>query len=156
MYSNFHELCKHFISEVFSGQEMLNLLSLNPGRGRHSGFRIIKERKGFPQYYQWKFWYLRNRKRILYQISAVSEKIKKLFYTIWEPSDLVYKIEEIKSISVKNQILYVEVPAGEPSGGMEIQVISSPWFYIYCSHRLQIYLCRIKIFKIIMDKSIFR
>jgi len=39
-----------------------------------------------------------------------------------------HKVEEIKSVSVKNQILYVEVPAGEPSGGMEIQVISSPWF----------------------------
>lgn len=38
-----------------------------------------------------------------------------------------HKIDEIKNISVKNQILYVEVPAGEPSGGMEIQVISSPW-----------------------------
>lgn len=36
-----------------------------------------------------------------------------------------HRISEIKSISVKNNILYVEVPFVE-SGGMEIQVISNP------------------------------
>ncbi|ASW74396.1 hypothetical protein IQ37_04855 [Chryseobacterium piperi] len=37
-----------------------------------------------------------------------------------------YKITEIKSISVKDNILYVEVPQRE-SGGMQIQVMSNPW-----------------------------
>lgn len=37
-----------------------------------------------------------------------------------------HRIAEIKSVSVKDNILYVEVPFVE-SGGMEIQVISNPW-----------------------------
>ena len=38
-----------------------------------------------------------------------------------------HTIREIKSISVKDNVLYVEVPMYE-SGGMEIQVLSNPWF----------------------------
>ncbi|MBK1895541.1 protease complex subunit PrcB family protein [Chryseobacterium paridis] len=37
-----------------------------------------------------------------------------------------HKITEIKSLSLKDNVLYVEVPQRE-SGGMEIQVISNPW-----------------------------
>lgn len=37
-----------------------------------------------------------------------------------------HKITEIKNISVKNNVLCVEVPQ-YISGGMEIQVISNPW-----------------------------
>lgn len=38
-----------------------------------------------------------------------------------------HRITSIKNTSVKNNILYVEVPA-TASGGMEIQVLSNPWF----------------------------
>lgn len=38
-----------------------------------------------------------------------------------------HKVTEIKNISVKNNILYVEVPEYQ-SGGMAIQVMSNPWF----------------------------
>jgi len=38
-----------------------------------------------------------------------------------------HTIREIKSISVKDNVLYVEVPMYE-SGGMEIQMLSNPWF----------------------------
>ncbi|SIQ90460.1 hypothetical protein SAMN05880574_13219 [Chryseobacterium sp. RU37D] len=38
-----------------------------------------------------------------------------------------HKVTQIKNILVKNNVLYVEVPQHE-SGGMEIQVISNPWF----------------------------
>ena len=38
-----------------------------------------------------------------------------------------HRINEIKNISVQDNILYVEVPRYE-SGGMEIQVLSNPWF----------------------------
>ncbi|EJL74331.1 hypothetical protein [Chryseobacterium populi] len=37
-----------------------------------------------------------------------------------------HAITQIKSLSVKDNVLYVEVPLKE-SGGMEIQVISQPW-----------------------------
>lgn len=37
-----------------------------------------------------------------------------------------HTITEIKKVSVKNNVLYVEVPAYE-SGGMAIQVMSNPW-----------------------------
>jgi hypothetical protein len=47
-------------------------------------------------------------------------------YTIWEASDQ----EAIPSMRLKVSVKEcpVEVPAGEPSGGMEIQVLSNPWF----------------------------
>ena len=38
-----------------------------------------------------------------------------------------HTVTAIKSVSVKDNILYVEVPYQE-SGGMEIQVLSNPWF----------------------------
>ncbi|MBW3523356.1 hypothetical protein KO535_14470 [Chryseobacterium sp. NKUCC03_KSP] len=38
-----------------------------------------------------------------------------------------HKVNEIKSISVKDNILYVEIPMYQ-SGGMEIQMLSNPWF----------------------------
>ncbi|WP_027379109.1 hypothetical protein [Chryseobacterium daeguense] len=38
-----------------------------------------------------------------------------------------HKITQIKNISVKDNVLYVEVPEYQ-SGGMEIQVMSNPWF----------------------------
>jgi len=38
-----------------------------------------------------------------------------------------HRITQIKSISVLNNVLYVEVPFRE-SGGMEIQMMSNPWF----------------------------
>jgi len=38
-----------------------------------------------------------------------------------------HTIKEIKSLSVKNNVLYVEVPMYE-SGAMEIQALSNPWF----------------------------
>jgi len=38
-----------------------------------------------------------------------------------------HKITQIKSLSIQNDVLYVEVPQYE-SGGLEIQAISRPWF----------------------------
>lgn len=38
-----------------------------------------------------------------------------------------HTIREIKSLSVQDNVLYVEIPMYE-SGGMEIQVLSNPWF----------------------------
>ncbi|MBT2620539.1 MULTISPECIES: hypothetical protein [Chryseobacterium] len=37
-----------------------------------------------------------------------------------------HKITEIKNLSIKDNVLYIEVPQRE-SGGMEIQVMSNPW-----------------------------
>lgn len=38
-----------------------------------------------------------------------------------------HRVNEIKSISAKDNVLYVEIPMYE-SGGMEIQMLSNPWF----------------------------
>lgn len=51
---------------------------------------------------------------------------KVILYNLGEFRSGDHKITEIKSISVKNNVLYVEVPQYN-SGGMEIQVISKPW-----------------------------
>lgn len=40
-----------------------------------------------------------------------------------------HKLKVIKNITVKNNILYIEIPEYR-SGGMEIQVISNPWSII--------------------------
>ncbi|GAB0155282.1 hypothetical protein CHRYSEOSP005_05430 [Chryseobacterium sp. Alg-005] len=54
------------------------------------------------------------------------ENKKVILYNLGEFRSGDHKITEIKSVSVKNNILYVEVPQSL-SGGMEIQVISKPW-----------------------------
>lgn len=51
---------------------------------------------------------------------------KVILYNLGTFSSGDHRITQIKSISVKNNILSVEVPYYE-SGGMEIQMISSPW-----------------------------
>ena len=47
-----------------------------------------------------------------------------------------HKVSAIKSISMKDNVLYVEIPEYE-SGGMAIQVMSNPWFIFSVSSNYQ-------------------
>ncbi|MDR6920790.1 hypothetical protein [Chryseobacterium sp. 2987] len=57
--------------------------------------------------------FLKNKKVILYNLGSFRSGS--------------HTVTTIKSVSVKDNILYVEVPYQE-SGGMEIQMLSNPWF----------------------------
>ncbi|MBP1165392.1 hypothetical protein JOE44_002276 [Chryseobacterium sp. PvR013] len=104
------------------------LVSESQGGAEAPGFKIIKDETDFRTIIKGSFGIadLGNESYIKYPQFPKNKKV--VLYNLGTFRSGSHKIEEIKSISVKNQILYVEVPAGEPSGGMEIQVISSPWF----------------------------
>ncbi len=92
------------------------------------GFKIIKDEKDFRNIISGSFGISELGKESYIKYPQFPKNKKVVLYNLGTFRSGSHKIEEIKNVSVKNQILYVEVPAGEPSGGMEIQVISSPWF----------------------------
>ncbi|WP_449399159.1 hypothetical protein [Chryseobacterium wanjuense] len=52
---------------------------------------------------------------------------KVILYNLGSFTSGDHKITKIKNISVKDNVLYVEIPQYQ-SGGMEISVMSNPWF----------------------------
>lgn len=104
------------------------LVSENQGGTDAPGFKIIKDEKDFRNIISGSFGISELGKESYIKYPQFPKNKKVVVYNLGTFRSGSHKIEEIKNISVKNQILYVEVPAGEPSGGMEIQVISNPWF----------------------------
>ena len=104
------------------------LVSESQGGTDKPGFKIIENEKEFRNIIQGSFGIVDLGKESYIKYPQFPKNKKVVLYNLGTFRSGSHKIEEIKGISVKNQILYVEVPAGEPSGGMEIQVISSPWF----------------------------
>ncbi|UKB85137.1 hypothetical protein LF887_05785 [Chryseobacterium sp. MEBOG06] len=104
------------------------LVSESQGGADKAGFRIIKDEKDFRSTIRGSFGLagLATESYIKYPPFPQDKKV--VLYNLGSFRSGSHTISEIKSISVNNKILYVEVPAGEPSGGMEIQVISNPWF----------------------------
>lgn len=103
------------------------LVSENQGGADAPGFKIIKDEKDFRNIISGSFGISEPGKESYIKYPQFPKNKKVVLYNLGSFRSGSHKIEEIKNISVKNQILYVEVPAGEPSGGMEIQMISSPW-----------------------------
>ncbi|AKK73446.1 hypothetical protein HX13_17560 [Chryseobacterium sp. P1-3] len=105
------------------------LVSEAQGGTDQMGFRIIKDEKDFRNTIKGSFGIIGPEGDGSYIKYPQFPKNKKVvLYNLGTFRSGSHTIEEIKSVSVKNKILYVEVPAGAPSGGMEIQVISNPWF----------------------------
>ncbi|MDR3022542.1 hypothetical protein [Chryseobacterium sp.] len=104
------------------------LVSESQGGTDKPGFKIINDEKEFRNIIQGSFGIADLGKESYIKYPQFPKNKKVVLYNLGTFRSGSHKIEEIKGVSVKNQILYVEVPAGEPSGGMEIQVISSPWF----------------------------
>ncbi|WP_300687420.1 hypothetical protein [Chryseobacterium sp.] len=104
------------------------LVSESQGGTDAPGFKIIKDEKEFRNIISGSFGIADLGKDSYISYPKFPKNKKIVLYNLGTFRSGSHKIEEIKSVSVKNKILYVEVPAGEPSGGMEIQVISSPWF----------------------------
>ena len=105
------------------------IVSQSQGGTQQAGFRIIKDEKDFRNTIKGSFGVIGTGDDGSYVKYPQFPKDKKVvLYNLGGFRSGSHSISEIKGISVKNNILYVEVPAGEPSGGMEIQVLSNPWF----------------------------
>ncbi|QBJ88835.1 Uncharacterised protein [Chryseobacterium gleum] len=105
------------------------IVSQSQGGAAQAGFRIIKEETDFRNTIKGSFGIIGPEGDGSYIKYPQFPKNKKVvLYNLGTFRSGSHTIDEIKSVSVKNKILYVEVPAGAPSGGMEIQVISNPWF----------------------------
>lgn len=103
------------------------LVSESQGGAEMPGFTIIKDEKDFRNRIRGSFGVVDLDKESYIKYPSFPKNKKVVLYNLGTFRSGSHKIDEIKNASVKNQILYVEVPAGEPSGGMEIQVISNPW-----------------------------
>lgn len=103
------------------------LVSESQGGADTPGFKMIKDEKDFRNIIRGSFGLVDLGKDSYIKYPQFPKNKKVILYNLGTFRSGSHKIDEIKSVSVKNQILYVEVPAGEPSGGMEIQVMSNPW-----------------------------
>ncbi|WP_284463909.1 hypothetical protein [Chryseobacterium sp.] len=104
------------------------IASESQGGANESGFRIIKDEKEFLTVIKGGFNFVEEGKESTINYPKYPKNKKVVLYNLGSFRSGSHTINEIKSISVKDNVLYVEVPAGEPSGGMEIQVLSNPWF----------------------------
>lgn len=105
------------------------LMSESQGGSEQAGFKIIKNEQEFQQAIK--------AKQSITLVEAGTEPVAKyptfptdkkvVLYNLGSFRSGNHTINEIKSISVKDNVLYVEVPMYE-SGGMEIQMLSNPWF----------------------------
>ncbi|MDM1553014.1 MULTISPECIES: hypothetical protein [Chryseobacterium] len=110
-------------------QQKAELLVTNSqGGAEQPGFRIIKDEKEYLALGKVGFQLVEEGKDAAANYPKFPKDKKVVVYNQGSFRSGSHTINEIKGVSVKNNVLYVEVPAGEPSGGMEIQVISNPWF----------------------------
>ncbi len=105
------------------------IVSHTQGGAKHPGFRIIKDEKEFLAMVRSGSGPVEEGKDSAANYPKFPKDKKVVVYNQGSFMSGSHSINEIKSVSVKNNILYVEVPGRESaSGGMEIQVLSNPWF----------------------------
>ncbi|AZA92709.1 Uncharacterised protein [Chryseobacterium nakagawai] len=110
-------------------QQKAELLVTNSqGGAEQPGFRIIRDEKEYLALGKVGFQVIEEGKDTVSNYPKFPKDKKVIVYNLGSFRSGSHSINEIKGVSVKNNVLYVEVPAGEPSGGMEIQVLSNPWF----------------------------
>ncbi|MCJ7932702.1 MAG: hypothetical protein MUW56_03460 [Chryseobacterium sp.] len=122
--------CAGTPSQTSSGMQKNTdlLVSESQGGTDQAGFRVIKDEKDFQNTIKGssRVVDLGTEPAVNYPKFPKNKKV--VLYNLGTFRSGSHSITKINGVSVKNNVLYVEVPAGEPSGGMEIQVISSPWF----------------------------
>jgi hypothetical protein len=105
------------------------IMSESQGGTEQPGFVIIKNEQEFQNIIQSKqgisLVEVGSEPVVKYPAFPVNKKV--ILYNLGSFRSGSHTISEIKNISVKDNVLYVEVPMYE-SGGMEIQVLSNPWF----------------------------
>ncbi|KMQ60337.1 hypothetical protein ACM46_18550 [Chryseobacterium angstadtii] len=103
------------------------LVSETQGGPDTAGFVIIKNEQQFRNSIKGSFGLIDLKKEPSVNYPKFPKNKKVVLYNMGNFRSGSHRVTAIKSVSVKNNILYVEIPA-EPSGGMEIQVLSNPWF----------------------------
>lgn len=111
-------------SEMQKNAEIL--VSESQGGSDQPGFIIIKDEQEFQKIIKRNPGLVESGSESAAQYPKFPKDKKVVLYNLGTFRSGNHTISEIRSISVKNNILYVEVPKYE-SGGMEIQMISSPW-----------------------------
>lgn len=105
------------------------IMSESQGGAEQAGFVIIKDEQEFQNVIKSKqgtsLVELGSEPVVKYPAFPVNKKV--VLYNLGSFRAGDHTIREIKNISVKDNVLYVEVPMRE-SGGMQIQVLSNPWF----------------------------
>ncbi|AYN01766.1 hypothetical protein [Chryseobacterium sp. 3008163] len=101
------------------------LASETQGGAEQAGFTIIKDQQQLEKEITENF--AVSGMEPVMQIPTFPKDKKVVLYNLGTFNSGDHKVSVIKSISVKNNILYVEVPEYQ-SGGMAIQVMSNPWF----------------------------
>lgn len=105
------------------------IMSESQGGAEQAGFVIIKDEQEFQNIIKSKqgtsLVELGSEPVVKYPAFPVNKKV--VLYNIGSFRAGDHTVREIKNISVKDNVLYVEVPMRE-SGGMQIQVLSNPWF----------------------------
>lgn len=105
------------------------IMSESQGGAEQAGFVIIKDEQEFQNVIKSKqgtsLVELGSEPVVKYPAFPVNKKV--VLYNLGSFRAGDHTVREIKNISVKDNVLYVEVPMRE-SGGMEIQVLSNPWF----------------------------
>lgn len=105
------------------------IMSESQGGAEQAGFVIIKDEQEFQNVIKSKHGTslveLGSEPVVKYPAFPVNKKV--VLYNLGSFRAGDHTVREIKSISVKDNVLYVEVPMRE-SGGMQIQVLSNPWF----------------------------
>lgn len=101
------------------------LASESNGGTEKAGFKIIKDQEQLKKEITENF--TSSGMEPVMDIPVFPNDKKVVLYNLGRFNSGDHKVKEIKSISVKDNVLYVEVPMYE-SGGMEIQVLSNPWF----------------------------
>ncbi|MDN3694416.1 hypothetical protein QWZ06_20100 [Chryseobacterium tructae] len=105
------------------------LVSNSQGGTEQPGFRIIKDEKEYVALGKSDFELVEEGKAPATNYPKFPKDKKVVLYNLGSFRSGSHTINEIKGVSVKNNILYVEVPGRESTpGGMEIQVLSNPWF----------------------------
>lgn len=101
------------------------LVSESQGGSDHAGFKIIKDEEDLKNSIIENF----NKAGIepLIDIPVFQKDKKVVLYNLGTFNSGDHKVSEIKNISVKDNVLYVEIPENQ-SGVMAIQVMSNPWF----------------------------
>lgn len=105
------------------------LVSEAQGGPDQSGFKIVKNEQEFRDVIKGSFGLIEVGKEPSINYPKFPKNKKVVLYHMGMFRSGSHRINTIKNTFVKNNILYVEVPE-TPSGGMEIQVISNPWFMV--------------------------
>lgn len=124
--------CTNAVSQKSTnGQQKGEILASESQGGTGTvGFKIIKNAEEYAKIFENdNLVIVAEGEKAAQKYPAFPSDKKVILYNLGNFNSGNHRISEIKSLSVKDNTLMIEVPAYQ-SGGMEIQMISNPWFII--------------------------